>query len=114
MSLCGRCGREHSGPWKWVAFRMETLQVWPLFSYLAVGAFLPRKERKAEAEAHGREQRKGRTMVLEPHAYGVVLVFDPSHLDSSAEYVPPGHASKAESSAKRIQPMWRQRCNGAL
>ena len=49
--ICGRCGTERSGVCQWIAFSIEMLQGWPTFSYVAVGAFLPRCQRKAEAKA---------------------------------------------------------------
>ena len=38
-------------------------------------------------------------------AQQVLVVPDPLHLDSAAEYVPPGHIPEADGSARRILPM---------
>ena len=39
-----------------------------------------------------------------PRSSGVAIVPDPTHVDSSAEYVPPRDVSRAEGSTQRTQP----------
>ena len=39
------------------------------------------------------------------HAQQVSVVPDPLHVDSTVEYVPPGHVPEADGSACRIFPM---------
>ena len=101
--ICGRCGTKRSGVRQWIAFSIEILQGWPTFSYVAVAAFLPRRQRKAEAKAGRQERKKGRVVVV-PRSSGVAIVPDPTHLDLSAEYVPPLDVSGAEGSTQRTQP----------
>ena len=97
--MCGRCGTKRSGVRQWIAFSIEILQGWPTFSYVAVRAFLPRRQRKAEAKARRQERKKGRVVVV-PRSSGVAIVPDPTHVDLSAEYVPPRDVSGAEGSAQ--------------
>ena len=100
--ICGRGGTKRSGVRQWIAFSIEILQGWPTFSYVAVGAFLPRRQRKAEAKARRQERKKGRVVVV-PRSSGVAIVPDPTHVDSSAVYVPPRDVSGAEGSTQRTQ-----------
>ena len=98
--ICGRCGTKLCGVRQWIALSIEILQGWPTFSYVAVGAFLPRRQRKAEAKACRQERKKGTVFVV-PRSSGVAIVPDPTHVDSSAEYVPPRDVSGAEGSTQR-------------
>ena len=101
--ICGCCGTKPGGVRQWIAFSIEILQGWPTFSYVAVGAFLPRRQRKAEAKARRQERKKGRVVVV-PRSFSVAIAPDPTHVDSSAEYVPPRDVSGAEGSTQCTQP----------
>ena len=87
-----------------MAFQLEELQGWPTFSYVLVGSFVPSRQRRAEAEAHRGAKRKGRVCTVQD-AQQVLVVPYPSQVDSSMEYVPPGHMPKGDGSAQRILPM---------
>ena len=88
-----------------MAFQLEVLQGWPPFSYVSEGSFVPSRQRRAEAKAQRRAKRKSRVCTVQdaPH---VLVVPDPLQVDSSAEYVPPGHVPEGHGSAQRILPMW--------
>ena len=101
--ICGRCGTKRSGVRHWIAFSIEILQGWPTFFYVAIGAFLPRRQCNAGAKARRQEQKKGRVVVV-PCSSGVAIVPDPTHVDSWAEYVPPRDVSGVEGSTQRTQP----------
>ena len=102
--ICGRCGSERSGRREWVAFHLEALQGWSTFSYVSVGSFVPSRQRRAEAKAQRRAKRKSRVCTVQD-AQQVLVVPDPSQVDSSAEYVPPGHVPEEDGSVQRILPM---------
>ena len=96
--ICGRRGSERSGRREWVAFQLEVLQGWPTFSSVSVGSFVPSRQRRAEAKAQRRAKRKSRVCTVQD-AQQVLVVRDPSQVDSSAEYVPPGHVPEGHGSA---------------
>ena len=102
--ICGHCGSERSGRCEWVVFQLEVLQGWPTFSFVLVGPFVPIRQRRAEAKAQRRAKRKGRVCTIQD-AQQVLVVPDPLQVDSSAEYVPPGHVPQGDGSAQRILPM---------
>ena len=57
--MCRHCGTKRSGVRQWIAFSIEILQGWPTFWYVAVAAFLPRRQRKAKAKARDRRGKNG-------------------------------------------------------
>ena len=102
--ICARCGSERSGRREWVAFQLEVLQEWPTFSYVSVGSFVPSRQHRAEAKAQRRAKRKSRVCAVQD-AQQVLVVPHPMQVDSSAEYVPPGHVPEGDGSAQRLSPM---------
>ena len=97
-------GIERSRRREWVEFRLEVLQRWPMFSYVSVDSFVPSRQRRAEAKAHRRAKRMGMECTVQD-AQQVLVVPDPLHVDSAAQYVPPRHIPEADGSARRILPM---------
>ena len=82
----------------------STTRVAHVFLHFNVISFVPSCQCRAEATAHRRAKKNGRVCTLQD-AQQVLVVPDPSHADSSAEYVPPRHVPGGDGSAQRILPM---------
>ena len=67
-------------------------------------SFVPNRQRSADDKAHRRAKTKGRVCTIQ-NAQQVLVVPHPSQVDSSTEYVPPGHVPEGDGSARRIFPM---------